>query len=364
MNKSFFTNNPLIRGMEKFKSSKKFGVSPGSVIYTGEKKVESVKLFITDFGVDSVERQEIESLQTLPEKTTEKRWLQINGLHDEEVLNQLGEKFAIHSLVLEDVVNPNQPPKVEEFDDYLFVITKIFHFDPEEQELKSEHLSFILLPDLIITFQETDTVHFDPILRRLDNPKGRMRKYGLDYFLYALLDLIIDFYFLALDAMNDMFEDLEERVIENPEQYHVHEIHQLKRQVITFRKSVRPLREVVKVMMDENTELISEDIDVFLRDLYDHTIQAVELLETQRELASGLMETYLSQVSHRMNEVMKVLTIMSTIFIPLGFLAGLYGMNFDYIPELHFRYGYFVLLGFMAVAVTGMLFVFKHKKWL
>ncbi len=364
MNKNIFVNNPLIKGMSRFKSSKKFGAAPGSIIYTGEKKIESVKLVITDFDVEAVQRFEVASLEKLPEKRAEKRWLHIKGLHDPEILNQLGEKYSIHSLVLEDVVNPNQPPKIEEFDDYLFVITKLFFVDSELQELRSEHLSFILLPDLIITFQETDTAHFDPILRRLDTPKARMRKYGLDYFLYALIDLVIDHYFLALDAMNDMFEDLEERVIENPQQHHVHEIHQLKRQIITFRKSVRPLREVANVMMDENTELISDDIAVFLRDLYDHTIQAIDLLETQRELASGLMDTYLSQISHRMNEVMKVLTIMSTIFIPLGFLAGVYGMNFDYMPELHFKYGYFFLLGVMLLAAIGMLLFFRHKKWL
>ncbi len=364
MNKNFITNNPFLKGMERFKSSKKFGASPGSLIFTGDKTIEAVRMFVTDFDLDVVNRSEITTPGALPESTTKKRWLQIVGLHDTDILNQIGEHFSIHPLVLEDILNPNQPPKIEEFDDYLFVITKLLRFDQDSQTLKSEHLGFILMENVLISFQETENAHFDPLLRRLENPKGRMRKFGIDYFLYAMLDLIIDHYFLALDAVNDKFEDLEQQVVDQPAQHHVEEIHHLKREVISFRKSVRPLRDVVNGLMDENVGFISEDIYVYLRDLYDHTIQAIDLLEVQRELASGLMDSYLSQVSHRMNEVMKVLTIMSTIFIPLGFLAGLYGMNFDYMPELHVRYGYFIVLGVMASAAIGMLFIFKHKKWL
>lgn len=364
MNMNFLTANPLIKRMERFTSSKKFGAAPGSVIYTGEKKIESVKFAVTDFDQDVLESIELDSLDKISEQKTSKRWLHVKGLHDTQVFNQLGEMFNIHPLVLEDIVNPNQPPKIEEFEDYLFVITKLVYFDENELQLLSEHISFVLLDNIVISFQETETAHFEPLIRRLENPKGRMRKLGVDYFLYALLDLIVDHYFLAIDALNDQFEDLEQQVIDNPEQHLVEDIHHLKRLVITFRKAVWPMREVVNLLMDEGVEHISDEIDVFLRDLYDHTIQAIDSLETQRELASGLLDTYLSQVSHRMNEVMKVLTIMSTIFIPLSFLAGLYGMNFDYIPELHFRFGYFILLGFMVFVVLGMLLVFKKKKWL
>ncbi len=364
MNNKILNQIPLIKGMGRFKSAKKFGASPGSVIYTEDKKIESVQLHITDFDLESVEQYEIQTLEEMPEKKRDKRWFHIKGLHDTDLLSKIGDMYSIHPLVLEDVANPNQFAKIEEFDEYLFVITKMVLFDDDQQKLVTEHLCFILMQDIVISFQETDAGHFDPIIKRLENPKARMRKFGVDYFLYALLDLVVDHYFLTIDALNDFFEQLELDVMDNPQQYHVEEIHRLKRQVVMFRRAVRPLREVVNMLMDESINLISEDIDVFLRDLYDHALQAIDLLETQRELASGLMDTYLSQVSHRMNEVMKVLTIMSTIFIPLGFLAGVYGMNFDFMPELHFRYSYFILLGVMVTAVIGMLLLFRHKRWL
>ncbi|MBN1480047.1 magnesium/cobalt transporter CorA [candidate division KSB1 bacterium] len=361
--KNIFSNPILASSISRFKSTKKLGMTPGSIVYTGEKKVEAIKITVTDFG-ESVERQEISSLDELPPQKEGKRWLHISGLHDTDLLKKLGNQFSIHSLALEDIVNTNQPAKIEEFEDYLFIISKISTLDVENNQLTTEHISFILLHNMVISFQETATGHFEPIWRRLENPKGRMRQFGADYFLYTLLDVIVDNYFVAIDALNDQFERLEQEVISNPQQWHVEEIHKLKRKVIVLRKSVRPLREVVNTLMNGDIELISSRIDVFLRDLYDHTIQTIDSLDTQRDLVSGLMDTYLSQVSHRMNEVMKVLTIMSTIFIPLGFLAGLYGMNFEYMPELHFRYGYFVLLGFMFAAVVSMILLFRHKKWL
>lgn len=328
--------------------AKKLGLAPGSVVFTGEKKLETVQINLTAFSIEQVKRYTLKSLDELPDTPMGNLWLQIKGLHDTKLLHKIGDKFNIHSLILEDIANPHHPPKIEEFDDNLFVVAKMLVFDEEQNQLRLEHVSFILMEGMLVSFQEIDAVLFEPIFRRLENPKARMRKFGVDYFLYALLDLIVDHYFIAIDALNDKFEQLEHEVIEHPQKSQVESIHNLKRQVILFRKSVRPLREVVNLLMNDSITMISQEINVFLRDLYDHTIQVIDSLETQRDLASGLLDTYLSQISHRMNEVMKVLTIMSTIFIPLGFLAGLYGMNFDYIPELHFKYGYFVLLGVMV----------------
>ena len=342
----------------------KTGLSPGSVVYTGSSEIEPVKIFVTDFSIEAMERRELKSLTELSEHVVGNRWLQIKGLHDIDILHQLGKQHKIHTLALEDIANPHHPPKIEEFDDHLFVIAKMLVFDAERNQLKLEHVCFVLIKDLLISFQETNTILFEPILKRLENPTARMRKFGIDYFLYAILDLIVDNYFVAIEELNDQFERLEQEVIDNPKKSHVESIHTLKRQVVLFRKSVRPLREVVNMLMRDDVKLMSGDIDIFLRDLYDHTIQVTDSLETLRDLASGLLDTYLTQVSHRMNEVMKVLTIMSTIFIPLGFLAGLYGMNFANMPELHFKYGYFMLLGFMAVAVVSMLLLFKFKKWI
>jgi magnesium transporter len=363
MKKKLFSKDLLAKSMNKYRSARKLGLTPGSLVYTGEKKI-ATKIIVTDFNAEKVDRLEIGAFAELPQQRESKRWLHIQGLHDTELLQKIGDTFSIHSLVLEDIVNLHQSPKIEEFEDYLFVITKMLTYDEENSELKSEHISFILLDNLIISFQETDAAYFDPIMRRLENPKGRMRKYSADYFLYTLLDLVVDHYFLVIDALADQFERLERDVISNPTRYHVEEIHHLKRQVIAFRKSVRPLRDVANILLSGDVNLISDDTHVFLRDLYDHTIQVIDSLETQRELVSGLLDTYLSQVSHRMNEVMKVLTIMSTIFIPLGFLAGLYGMNFAYMPELNYKYGYFSLLGFMLLIVIGMILFFRHKKWL
>ena len=364
MKKNLLKKNIFSKELRIFRSSKKVGLPPGSVVYTGVARVDSVRLFVTDYSAEKVQRREISSLNDLAADQNGIRWISVQGLHETELLQQIGKKYDIHPLVLEDIVNTNQPPKIEEFEDYVFVIFKMLMYDSEEKKLFADHISIVLKDDLVISFQETHQPYFDPVLKRLENPKARLRKFGADYLLYGLLDLIVDHYFVAIEMMEDQFESIEDAVMNEPHHAHVEDIHRLKRQVIAFRKAVRPLREVVNLLSAEEITLMTESISVYLRDLYDHTIQVADSLEALRDLATGLMDTYLSQVSNRMNEVMKVLTIMSTIFIPLGFLAGLYGMNFQYMPELQFRYSYFILLGFMAIAIIGMILFFRHKKWI
>ncbi len=350
---------------KKYKSAKKLGLAPGSMVFTGQKQVTKIGISVTDYSHSFLKRQQVERIQDIPKrKEHDNQWIEIQGLHDVDLLNQLGNIYSIHPLILEDVLNVDQRPKVEDFDDYLFVAAKLVRFDEETESLVQEQISMILLPNTIISFQETDVPFLNAIHERIENEKSRLRKYGIDYLLYAILDLLVDFYFLTIEQLEDRFETLEDDVMSRPQDAQVEEIHRLKRQVIAFRKAIRPLREVVSTLANEEQKLVNQMIEPFLRDLYDHSIQVSDSLETLRDLVSGLMDTYLSTLSNRMNEVMKVLTMIATIFIPLSFLAGVYGMNFEYMPELDYRYSYFILLGVMFSVLVLMLIFFKRKRWL
>lgn len=351
--------------LKKYKSAKKLGLAPGSMVFTGERQVADVSIHITDYSDTFLQRQQVANVQDIPERQErDNRWIEIHGLHDIDFIKKLGNLYSIHPLILEDVLNVDQRAKVEDFDDYLFVAAKFVRFDEESKTLAQEQLSLILFPNTIISFQETDVPFLNVIHERMQNDKSRLRKFGIDYLLYAILDLLIDFYFLTIEQLENRFETLEDDVMSQPQSAQVEEIHKLKRQVIAFRKATRPLREVVNTLANEEQKLINSVIEPFLRDLYDHSIQVSDSLETLRDLVSGLMDTYLSTISNRMNEVMKVLTMIATIFIPLSFLAGLYGMNFEYMPELHYRWGYFVVLGVMGLVFVLMVVFFKRKRWL
>ena len=291
-------------------------------------------------------------------------WINIDGLQEVGIIEKIGAHFGIHPLVLEDILHTGQRPKAEDLGDYLFVVLRMLYYDEREDVMISEQVSLLLGPNYVISFQERGGDVFNPIRERIRNSKGHIRKGGADYLAYALLDAIVDHYFVILEKLGEKIESLEEELVTNPTPETLQTIHTLKRELIFLRKSVWPLREVISGLEREASPLITEPTGIYLRDVYDHTIQVIDTIETYRDMVSGMLDIYLSSVSNRMNEVMKVLTIIATIFIPLTFIAGIYGMNFKYMPELEWHWGYFLVLLVMTIIIAFMVFHFKRKKWL
>ena len=346
--------------------TRKIGLPPGSLIYTGRKKIDKLHLSIIDYGpdhVDVTESHEIESCFPFY-KTPTTTWITITGLHETEKIESLSSHFGIHPLVSEDILNIHQRPKVDFFDDYIFITLKIVNFKTDIRRIGIDQVSLILGKGYVIQFQEEPETLFDALKSRILENKGRIRRMNSDYLLFAILDIIIDHYFLNLEAISDHIELIEEQLMTDPANDTLNEIYRLKQEILFLRRSVWPLRESVSKLERSETSLISEKIVPYLRDLYDHTVQVIDSVETHRDLLSGMLDLYLSSVSNKMNQVMKMLTIIATIFIPLTFIVGIYGMNFENMPELDWHYAYYVVLGFMFAVAVGMLFWFRKKRWL
>jgi magnesium transporter len=288
----------------------------------------------------------------------------VTGIHDVKIIEEFGKAFNIHPLLLEDILHTDQRPKLEEFDDFLFITLRILSYDEANNELLSEQVSLILGSNFIISFQEREGDVFNPVRMRIKNAKGRIKKKGCDYLAYALIDAVVDHYFLVLEKYGEKIEILQEEVLSHPTPDTLQVIQRTKRDMIFLRKSVWPLREVINVLQRGESALISDNVIIYLRDVYDHTIQVIDSIETFRDMISGTLDVYLSSVSNKMNEVMKVLTIVATIFIPLTFIAGIYGMNFKYMPELEWYWGYPIALGVMVLLVGMMLLWFRRKRFL
>jgi magnesium transporter len=348
------------------KRSKKAGLPPGTLVHIGEQKAEEVRITVIDYDEARFQEKEIKTVEEcflFKDKPTV-TWINVDAIHQVEVLELLGECFGLHPLVLEDILNTDQRPKLEDFSDYIFVVLKTFSYNDQSDELEPEQISLILGPSFVLSFQERAGDVFDPIRERIRNGKGRIRRMGADYLSYCLLDSIVDHYFVVLEQVGEEVEFLEEELVTNPTPETLQTIHNLKRDMIFLRKSVWPLREVIGALERGELSLIRESTGIYLRDVYDHTIQVVDTIETFRDMISGMLDIYLSSVSNRMNEVMKVLTIIATIFIPLTLIAGIYGMNFQYMPELGWRWGYPVVWLVMLVIGVLMLVYFRRKKWL
>lgn len=344
---------------------KKIGASPGSLIHVGDPRAEAARLSLIAYNAGNFSEKTLAAIdQGIDDGTDRVRWLNLDGIHQVDILEQCGKCFDLHPLVLEDVLNTGHRPKFEEHDDYLFLVLKMLFLPHGETDIRTEQVSLIVKDKLVISFQEQPGDVFDSVRERIRGNRGRIRKRGADYLAYALLDSVIDNYFVILEKIGEEIELLEEELIVDPTPATLHKIHNLKREMILLRKSVWPLREVISGLQRSESELIDEGTDIFFKDLYDHTIQVIDTVETFRDILSGMLDLYLSSISNRMNEVMKTLTIMATIFIPLTFLAGIYGMNFDVLPELHWRWGY---AGFWAVSILtagGMVIYFRRKNWL
>jgi magnesium transporter len=348
------------------KRSKKAGLPPGTLVHIGEQKAEEVRITVIEYDEAHFQEREIETVQeclAFKDKPTV-TWINVDGIHEVEVLELLGDCFGLHPLVLEDILNTDQRPKMEDFGDYLFVVLKTFSCNDQSDELEPEQISLVLGPSFVLSFQEREGDVFNPIRERIRNGKGRIRRMGADYLAYALLDSIVDYYFIVLEQVGEKVEFLEEELVTNPTPETLQTIHNLKREMIFLRKSVWPLREVIGALERGESSLIKESTGIYLRDVYDHTIHVVDTIETFRDMISGMLDIYLSSVSNRMNEVMKVLTIIATIFIPLTLIAGIYGMNFQYMPELGWPWGYPMVWLVRLVIGALMLVYFRRRKWL
>jgi magnesium transporter len=342
------------------------GLVPGTPIHVGERRTEFAKITVFEYDASAVQERELGSVEECRECKASKGmvWINIDGIHDISVVEAVGRIFGIHPLVQEDIVNTNQRPKVEDYDNYLFTIVKMLYEEPANHVLQTEQVSIIVMPRLVISFQEMEGDVFNPVRERLRTGKGMVRERGSDYLAYCLIDAIVDHYFLIMESLEDRIMPLEEQVADDPQPRVLQSIHGLKNDLVFLRRSLWPLREMLMHLDRDRLPLIQDDTRPFLRDVHDHTIQVIELLESFREILSGLMDIYMSSISNRMNNIMKVLTIIATIFIPLTFIAGLYGMNFRYMPELSWRWGYPAVWGLMILVFIGMLIFFKRKNWL
>ncbi|MFV9646845.1 MAG: magnesium/cobalt transporter CorA, partial [Desulfobacterales bacterium] len=291
-------------------------------------------------------------------------WINVSGIHDVTVIEEFGKAFNIHPLLLEDIVHSDQRPKLEDYDDYLFLVLRMLRYDEAKEELQSEQVSLILGPNFVITFQEREGDVFDAVRARIRDGKGKIRKMGCDYLAYALIDSVVDNYFLVFEKYGEKIEALQEEVLSHPTPETLQVIQGTKRDMIFLRKSVWPLREAINALQRGESSLVTDNVNIYLRDVYDHTIQVIETIETFRDMISGTLDVYLSSVSNKMNAVMKVLTIIATIFMPMTFIAGIYGMNFKYMPELEWHWGYPLTLGIMLLLVAIMLLWFRRKRFL
>ena len=348
------------------RQSKPAGLPPGTLMYVGERKAEIVRITYIDYDEQNFAEKQVSAIEdcfafkTTPTVT----WINIDGLHDVQIIEKLGQQFELHHLVLEDILHTRQRPKLEDYDKYMFIVLKMLSFNGEQQAVEVEQVSLVLGTNFVISFQERIGDVFDQIRERIRNAKGRIRKMGPDYLAYSLIDAIVDSYFTILEKMGEKIELLEEQLAVEPTEQTLHQIHRLKREMIVLRKSVWPLREVISGLQRTESALIKDSTSIYLRDVYDHTIQIMDTIESFRDMVTGMVDIYLSSLSNKMNSVMKVLTIIATIFIPLTFIAGIYGMNFKYMPELQWRWGYEAILLIMVAVAIVMLIYFRRKKWL
>jgi magnesium transporter len=344
----------------------KTGLPPGTMVAMEDQK--SKKTHVTMFDFDSSQYVEktitnIEECFPTKDKPTT-TWINIDGLNDVEMMQKLGTHFDIHPLVLEDILHTEQRPKMEDYDNYIYIVLKMLYLDDKNGEIVAEQISIILGNNYVISFQEKEGDFFDPIRDRIRNYKGRVRKMGPDYLAYALMDTIVDHYFVILENIGERIEKMEDELLHNTHEKQSQDIHHFKRYIIYLRKHIWPLRDMISALQKSESRLIKKPTTVFLKDVHDHSVQVMETVETYRDLITGLHDIHLSSLSNRMNEVMKTLTIISTIFIPLTFVVGVYGMNFEYMPELKWKYGYYEVMGLMAVVAILMLVYFKKRKWI
>ena len=349
------------------KRSKKAGLPPGTLVHIGEKRAEESKVTVIDYDEANFQEREVKAVEECfafrdkPSVT----WINVEGVHQVEVVEKLGNCFGLHPLVLEDILNTDQRPKMEVYGGYVYIVLKMLYGNDSNRSVEAEQVSLILGSNFAISFQEgIEGDVFNPVRERIRSGKGLIRKMGSDYLAYSLIDTIVDNYFLMLENLGERIELLEEELVAHPTTATLQEIQRIKYQMVFVRRAVWPLREVTIGLERKESPLIKETTEIYLRDVYDHAVQVMDTIEVYREMLSGMLDIYLSSVSNRLNSVMKVLTIIATIFMPLTFIAGIYGMNFKYMPELEWRWGYPAVWVIIVLIGVWMLIYFKKKKWL
>lgn len=347
-------------------TSEKAGMPPGTLVHVGTHHQTDTSITLIDYSKDSLEQLAIQSVEEIIRyrDTNTVTWLNIEGLTNPDLVESLGRMLGIHPLILEDILNTHQRPKFEEHDDYLFIVLKNLSLKNNDFSVDYEQVSMLVLNNFVVTFREDKNDIFVPLKQRLNSSKGRIRNLGADYLAYAIMDTIVDQMFSLLDSLDDIIEVTEEKLLANPGKDLLATVQRLKRELIYLRKSVSPLRELFSAMVRSDNALIQEKTLIYIRDVYDHVLRITESIDSHREMLSGLLDIYMSSVGNRMNEIMQVLTVFASIFIPLTFIAGIYGMNFEYMPELKWQWAYPVLwISFVSIAVT-LLVYFKRRKWL
>ncbi len=348
------------------KKSRKAGLSPGTPVFTGTRKVPEITITIRKYHEQAYEEQKdasIEDVCALRDRST-CSWVDICGLHDVEAIQKIGACFGIHPLVIEDIVHTEQRVKVDEYEGYLFLVLRDLHLPEGEERFESDQVSIIVTRNCLLSFQEKAGDAFDPVRKRLEAGRGRLRAQGIDYLAYALLDATVDGYFGLLEKFGEDIENIEEELLSAPSPQALTRLHLLRRQMLLLRRSVWPLREVVGAIERQDSPIIQPTTRLYLRDVYDHAVRLIESIETSRDLLSNILEVYLSNVSNKTNDVMKTLTAITAIFIPLTLISSIYGMNFQNMPELAWPYGYYIVLAVMFVLALLLFLVFRRRKWI
>lgn len=365
MQTSHVVKKPYIKLRKLFRGKKKrAGLPPGTPVYTGEAKHEKVTINLIDYKGNTVSEKEITSPEECISCTSSDTisWIDVEGIHDVQQIQKLADSLGLHPLVVEDILNVEQRAKMDEYDGYIYLVLKMFHL--KSDEIVPEQVSIVLGKNYVVTFQEGiegDTFH--EIRERIRNQKGMITKMTSDYLVYSIIDSIIDSYFTILESFGDRIEKLEEELVNNPEKRTLTEIYKLKREMLYLRKSVWPLREAISRLERDESELITRNTHLYLRDVYDHTINVLDTIETYRDMLSGMIDIYLSSISNRLNETMKYLALISTIFIPMTFIASIYGMNFKFMPEIEWLNGYWFALALIFSVGLSFFIYFKLKKW-
>jgi magnesium transporter len=350
-----------------FVVSKKTGLPPGSLVFVGDTSTCTTEISEISYNLDHYSEKKVDNIKEsilCTSKQSGIKWINVCGFSDINTIQEIGEKLNIHPLTLEDILNTNQRPKVEIFDHYIFVVLKKIANISDLQQIEYEQLSILIGKDYVITFEETNDQHIEKVKTRIEKGSGQIRKSGADYLAYALIDSIVDQYFKLQESFDDYIESLENELLLTPSAETLNNIHRLKREIIFLRKSISSISDLMTVIIREDSTLISPIVKVYYRDVLDHVIRLHESIDSYRELLSGMLNIYLSVLSNKTNEVMRILTVLASIFIPLTFIAGIYGMNFDYMPELRWKWSYPTLLIVFIVIIIISLFIFKRKKWL
>lgn len=338
---------------------------PGTIQYIGKDRDSEIKLNIIKYNNKTLQEEQISTIEESKQyiETDSVTWLNISGVHDENIIKDVGSIYNVHPLVLEDTTNTTQRPKLEDYSDYLYLTFKMAKYNSKTNKIEMEQISLIVWGNLVLSLQEVEGDVLDKLRNRIRNSKGKIRSRGSDYLMYSIIDSIVDYYFTVLEYIGNEIEALEEKLLDEASQEILNGIYGLKKEIVFLRNSIWPMRELVSLLQRSDCNIIHDNTNIYLKDVYDHTIQVIETVESFRDITSGMLDLYLSTVSNKMNEIMKVLTIFAAIFIPLTFIAGVYGMNFEFMPELSWKYSYIVWWTVIGILGLGMVLYFKKKKW-